>query len=129
MKGDSASALALWTALAHDDSIGYYGLRARQAAGLPALEIAPSRPTPPPPAVARGLAELDTLGLAGLDSDAQASVRWLLARPGQDVDALLAWSEGLAVRGWGSGAVRLRSPGAARAAHHHRVVRGGVPWT
>jgi len=128
MKGDSASALALWTALAHDDSIGYYGLRARQAAGLPALEIAPSRPTPPPPAVARGLAELDTLGLAGLDSDAQASVRWLLARPGQDVDALLAWSEGLAVRGWGSAAVRLGWQAATRAPNDPRVLRAIFPW-
>src|SRR5437773_483210 len=123
MKGDTATALALWTALAHEDSIGYYGLRARQAAALPALEIVPSRPTPPPAAVARGLAELDTLGLAGLDSDAQASVRWLLARPGQDVDALLAWSEGLAARGWGSAAVRLAWQAATRAPNDPRVLR------
>ena len=71
---------------------------------------------------------MDTLGLAGLDSDAQASVRWLLARPGQDVDALLAWSEGLAARGWGSAAVRLAWQAATRAPNDPRVLRAIFPW-
>jgi len=128
LKGDTAAALGLWTALAHDDSIGYYGLRARQAAGLAPLEITASRPAPPPPAVARGLAELDTLGLAGLDSEAQATVRWLLARPPQDANALLAWSDGLAVRGWGSAAVRLAWQAAIRSPNDPRVLRAIFPW-
>src|SRR6266540_7087203 len=127
-KGDTAAAFALWATLARDDSIGYYGLRARQSAGLAPLEIAPSRPAPPLPAVTRGLAELDTLGLAGLDSEAQATVRWLLARPPQDASALLAWSEGLAVRGWGSAAVRLAWQAATRSPTDPRVLRAIFPW-
>jgi len=127
-RGDTAAAIALWTALAHDDSIGYYGLRARRTAGLPPLEIAPSRSAPSPPAVARGLAELDTLALAGLDSEAQSSVRWLLARPPQDVGALLGWSEGLAARGWGSVAVRLAWQAATRSPNDPRVLRAIFPW-
>jgi len=127
-RGDTAAAIALWTALAHDDSIGYYGLRARRTAGLPPLEIAPSRAAPPPPAVARGLAELDTLALAGLDSEAGSSVRWLLARPPQDVGALLGWSEGLAARGWGSVAVRLAWQAATRSPNDPRVLRAIFPW-
>ena len=128
LKGDTAAAFALWAALARDDSIGYYGLRARQSAGLAPLEIAPSRPAPPPPAVARGLAELDTLGLAGLDSEAQATVRWLLARPPPDASTLLAWSEGLAARGWGSAAVRLAWQAATRSPNDPRVLRAIFPW-
>ena len=127
-RGDTAAAIALWTALAHDDSIGYYGLRARRTAGLPPLEIAPSRAASPPPVVARGLAELDTLALAGLDSEAQSSVRWLLARPPQDVGALLGWSEGLAARGWGSVAVRLAWQAATRSPNDPRVLRAIFPW-
>src|SRR5262249_1932108 len=38
-RGDSADARTRWTALAHDDSIGYYGLRARELAGLAPLSV------------------------------------------------------------------------------------------
>src|SRR5439155_1525728 len=70
--------------------------------------LAAPPPPPPPPAVAAWLGRLDTLELAGLDSAAEAEVRMMLGRsPQQDVDALLAWSEGLAVRGFGPAAVRL----------------------
>src|SRR5204862_431381 len=93
-----------------------------------AAPTAPSRAAPPPPAVARGLAELDTLALAGLDSEAGSSVRWLLARPPQDVGALLGWSEGLAARGWGSVAVRLAWQAATRSPNDPRVLRAIFPW-
>jgi soluble lytic murein transglycosylase-like protein/Tfp pilus assembly protein PilF len=127
-QGDTASARSLWSALAREDSVGYYGLRARQLAGLPALRVGPATATAVPPAVARGLADLDTLALAGLDSEAQAQVRWLVARPPQEVDAVLAWSEGLAARGWGSVAVRLAWLAATRAPNDPRVLRAIFPW-
>src|SRR5256885_12910347 len=76
--------------------------------------------TTPPPAVLAGLARIDTLLLAGLDTEAQAEVRVALARPPADLEGLLAWSEGLGVRGYGSARVRpgwqaaLLAPGDVR---------------
>src|SRR6266550_252708 len=68
-RGDSAKARSIWLALAREDSLGYYGMRARRETGLPPLAFAASgAPPPPPPAVAAGLARIDTLLLAGLDS-------------------------------------------------------------
>src|SRR5439155_906288 len=39
-RGDTADAEAAWVALAHEDSIGYYGLRARREVALPPLRLA-----------------------------------------------------------------------------------------
>jgi soluble lytic murein transglycosylase len=128
-RGDSIGARAIWVALAREDSLGYYGMRARQEAGLAALAFGP--PPPPataPPAVTAGLARIDTLLLAGLDTEAQAEVRVVLARPPQDLDALLAWSEGLGLRGYGSAAVRLGWQAAGQAPGDARVVRAIFPW-
>src|SRR5205807_2051487 len=82
-----------------EDSIGYYGLRARREVGLPPLTIRAAQVPPPAPAVAAALGRIDTLILAGLDSAADDEVRAVLAHPPQDLDALLAWSAGLAARG------------------------------
>ena len=128
-RGDTADAEAAWVALAHEDSIGYYGLRARREVALPPLRLAAPPPPPPPPAVAAWLGRLDTLELAGLDSAAEAEVRMMLGRsPQQDVDALLAWSEGLAVRGFGPAAVRLGWQAALKAPADPRVLRAIFPW-
>lgn len=126
-QGDSAGAAAQWTALAHDDSIGYYGLRARRAAGLPALEVG-ERTDSALPAVSAGLARLDTLRLAGLDSEADAEARALLAAPPDSAAVLLAWSAGLAARGWGSLSVRLAWLAAPRAPGDPTVLRAIFPW-
>ena len=128
-RGDTADAEAAWVALAHEDSIGYYGLRARREVALPPLRLAAPPPPPPPPAVAAWLGRLDTLELAGLDSAAETEVRMMLGRsPQQDVDALLAWSEGLAVRGFGPAAVRLGWQAALKAPADPRVLRAIFPW-
>ena len=96
---------------------------------LPPLRLAAPPPPPPPPAVAAWLGRLDTLELAGLDSAAEAEVRMMLGRsPQQDVDALLAWSEGLAVRGFGPAAVRLGWQAALKAPADPRVLRAIFPW-
>ncbi|MDP3910947.1 MAG: transglycosylase SLT domain-containing protein, partial [Gemmatimonadales bacterium] len=127
-RGDTAEAREIWTALARSDSIGYYGTRARQRAGLPAMVIAAPEATPVPEAVVAGLARLDTLLLAGLDTAAQAEIRLLLSRPPRDLDALLGWSEGLSVRGYGAAAVRLGWQAALQAPGAARVLRAIFPW-
>src|SRR5437773_2584715 len=93
LRGDTAAAEAAWVALAHEDSIGYYGLRARREVPLPPLRLsAPPLPAASP-AVAASLARLDTLVLAGLDTAAELEVRRMLGRaPQQEIEALLAGS-------------------------------------
>ena len=137
-RGDSARARSIWLALAREDSLGYYGMRARRETSLPALAFAapvapPTPPPPPPPAppaaeVAAGLARIDTLLLAGLDSEAQAEVRVVLAHPPSDLEVLLAWSEGLGLRGYGSAGVRLGWQAALLAPGDTRVLRAIFPW-
>jgi soluble lytic murein transglycosylase len=118
----------LWQLLARDDSVGYYGLRARRAAGLSPLHIDPA-PTPViPDSVMARLGRLDTLVLAGLDSEAREEVQSVLAAPPGDLDAVLAWSQGLAARGWGPAAVRLGWQAALRSANDPRVLRAIFPW-
>ena len=131
-RGDSVQARSIWLALAREDSLGYYGMRARRETGLPPLAFAAPAvsPTPPPPPaeVAAGLARIDTLLLAGLDSEAQAEVRVVLAHPPTDLQTLLAWSEGLGLRGYGSAGVRLGWQAALQAPGDTRVLRAIFPW-
>jgi soluble lytic murein transglycosylase len=126
-RGDSAQADSMWRALVREDSIGYYGLHARRIAGFPPLRIAPDSALPTA-AADSGLARLDTLLLAGLDTEAGLEVRALLARAPQPIDELLAWSVGLSTRGWGSAAVRLGWNAASRAPNDARVLRAIFPW-
>lgn len=125
--GDSARADSMWRALAREDSIGYYGVHARRVAGLPPLRLASDSALPTATADS-GLARLDTLLLAGLDTEAGLEVRALVARAPQGVDDLLAWSAGLSARGWGSAAVRLGWNAAPRAPNDARVLRAIFPW-
>src|SRR6266699_2826174 len=128
-RGDAEQARRIWLALAHEDSLGYYGMRARRETGLPPLAFsAPVVTTTPPALVSAGLARIDTLLLAGLDTEAQAEVRVVLARPPADLDALLAWSEGLGLRGYGSAGVRLGWQAALLAPGDTRVLRAIFPW-
>jgi soluble lytic murein transglycosylase len=127
-RADAPTAQAMWMTLARQDSIGYYGLRARRAANLPPLRIAVPSESPSPTPVGAGLARLDTLVLAGLDSEAQAEVRSVLAHPPPELDALLAWSDGLAARGWGPAGVRLAWLAALKSPNDPRLLRAIFPW-
>src|SRR5439155_8251 len=130
LAGDTAGARATWLALVREDSIGYYGLRARREVDLPPLRIAAAPPPGPSPAVATSLGRIDTLLLAGLDTAAQAEVRAVLGRAAQPaIDVLLAWSEGLAARGFGPAAVRLGWQAALKSPNDSRVLRVIFPWT
>jgi soluble lytic murein transglycosylase len=96
-------------------------------AGLRPLLLGPDSALPTP-AAESGLARLDTLILAGLDTEAQLEVRGLLARTPQSLDDLLAWSGGLSARGWGSAGVRLGWVATTRAGNDARVLRAVFPW-
>jgi soluble lytic murein transglycosylase len=126
-RGDSVGADTLWRSLAREDSIGYYGVHARRVAGLPLLRIAPDSAARTASADS-GLARLDTLLLAGLDTEADLEVRALLSRAPTSMDDLLAWSVGLSARGWGSSAVRLAWSAAPRAPNDARMLRAIFPW-
>ncbi len=129
LSGDSTGARASWLALAREDSIGYYGLRARREVSLPPLRFAAAPAPAPSASIVAALGRVDTLLLAGLDTAAQAEVRTILARaPQQDLDALLAWSDGLARRGFGPAAVRFGWQAALKAPNDPRVLRAIFPW-
>ena len=129
LSGDTAEARASWLTLAREDSIGYYGLRARREVSLAPPRFAAAPPPAPSATVAATLGRVDTLLLAGLDTAAQAEVRTMLGRaPQQDLDALLAWSDGLARRGFGPAAVRLGWQAALKAPNDPRVLRAIFPW-
>jgi len=129
LSGDSTGARASWLTLAREDSIGYYGLRARREVSLPPLRFAAAPAPAPSASIVAALGRVDTLLLAGLDTAAQAEVRTILARaPQQDLDALLAWSDGLARRGFGPAAVRFGWQAALKAPNDPRVLRAIFPW-
>jgi soluble lytic murein transglycosylase len=126
-RGDTTTADSLWRTLAREDSIGYYGVRARSIGGLPPLRIAPDSASPTA-AADSGLARLDTLLLAGMDTEAALEVRALLTHAPASVDELLAWSVGLSGRGWGPAGVRLGWQAAPRAPNDARALRAIFPW-
>jgi len=128
MKGDTAAARSTWRALALEDSVGYYGLRARRETDLAPLRLAVAQLPSPPPGMVQVLGRLDTLVLAGLDSEARAEVRFILANAPDDVGQLLAWSQGLADRGFGPAAVRLGWQAFAKAPGDARTLRAIWPW-
>jgi soluble lytic murein transglycosylase len=74
MQGDTAAAREIWTALAREDSLGYYGLIARDAAGLPGPVIDPPQLGEPEPKVLVTLAQLNLLDAAGMESEAQTLI-------------------------------------------------------
>src|SRR5256712_409874 len=127
--GDTAAARATWVALAREDSIGYYGVRARREVDLPPLHIAAAALPAPSAAGAASLGRLDTPLLPGPHSPPPAGVRAILGRaPQQELDALLAWSAGLALRGSGPAAVRLGWQAALKSPNDPRVLRAIFPW-
>src|SRR2546422_6999993 len=107
-RGDTAAARATWLSLARDDSIGYYGLRARRETGSPPLAFAAATPPLVPPGVVAALGRLDTLMLAGLDSQAPAEVPGVLAPAPPELGALLGWSDRPSPRRLGPPAGPLR---------------------
>ncbi|GIW52941.1 MAG: hypothetical protein KatS3mg081_2296 [Gemmatimonadales bacterium] len=93
-QGDTTAAVEIWTALARDDSLGYYGLIAREAAGLPDPAIDPPQlNAPPEPRAGFTLAQLNVLDAIGLEGEARALIDNFVAA--STASELLSFAEGL----------------------------------
>jgi soluble lytic murein transglycosylase len=127
-QGDSAGRMGL-LALAHSDSLGYYGFQARAALGLAPPQFGPAPQRPSGPGVQAFLEELALLEAAGMSVEANLLVTHATERGWDDPEALLDASEGLTAAGRPAAGIRL----AWRAAtgltlNHPRVLRAVFPW-
>jgi soluble lytic murein transglycosylase len=104
---DSARALRELRELASEDSLGYWGTRARKVLGLPEPHIAVPTPPSPTAAVRRLLERLDLLCQAGLDDDARVLLRDAMARSDWGPSDMLALGSALVSRGWIREGIRL----------------------
>jgi soluble lytic murein transglycosylase len=93
VQGDTAAALELWTTLAREDSLGYYGLMAREAAGLPGLVIDPPQLGEAAPKALFALAQLNLLDAVGMESEARLLIDAFVA--GGTASELLTFAEAL----------------------------------
>jgi soluble lytic murein transglycosylase len=126
---DRVAGRTVLTALAHEDSLGYYGAVAREAVGGAAPTIAPALPSRPTPLVDTVLRQLDLLDAAGFADETRALVSSLLARDWDDPHAMLDLAEGFVDRHRGGEAIRLGYAAAQRIGlNHPRVLRAVFPW-
>jgi soluble lytic murein transglycosylase len=127
--GDGDGAQAALEALARDDSIGYYGTIARDAARMPLPEFPPPPSRAPAPEVRQVLHELDLLDAALFTEEADRLLRYLLARSWDDPDHLLDLADGLILRGRTPEGISLGWRVAGRVGlNHPRVIRVVFPW-
>ena len=127
--GDGDTAHAVLAALARDDSVGYYGTIAREAARLPAPSFPPPPPREPAAAVREALRELDLLDAALFTEEAGRLLGYLLTRSWDDPDHLLDLAEGLIARGRAPEGISLGWRAAGRLGlNHPRVIRAVFPW-
>jgi soluble lytic murein transglycosylase len=128
-RGDRDSARAALATVAADDSLGYYGFRARTLADLPMPVLAPPPPRAPSgsaTALLRALASLDDAGLA---EEAAALREHLLTRAWENPGELLDVAEGLAATGRAPDAIRLGFAAMRRLSlNDPRVLRVVFPW-
>ncbi|MBI4502090.1 MAG: lytic transglycosylase domain-containing protein [Gemmatimonadetes bacterium] len=126
-RGDSAAAVNVWSGLAHDDSLGYYGsiARTKLPLGLPA--IAPFEPAALPEDLARTVEELDLLERAGFAAEAAVLVSWAVSQV--DADRGLELAQALAARGRSTQAISLGWKAVrTRTLNDVGVLRAIYPW-
>jgi len=127
--GDSAVAVARWTSLAREDSLGYYGMMARSAIGLPPPLFAPVTDREVTPEARRIIEQLDLLRATRLRAEAEALVASQLDATGRPARELVDVAEALSARGWTSEAIRLGWRAASTLTlGDPRVVRVIFPW-
>jgi len=127
--GDEQGAREAFTALAGADSLGYYGLLAREASSLPAPVLSPPGPRVPDSAAVAAITQLALLDSLGLTRESDALVTSLLGREWQDVDVMLDVADGLVRIGRANQAIRLGFTAARRLGlRHPRVLRAVFPW-
>jgi soluble lytic murein transglycosylase len=126
---DRSGAQAEFAVLAAEDSLGYYGLLARQAAQLPAPVLRPPPPARPDSAAARLVAQLALLDSLGFEREADALVRSLVTRDWPDPGVMLDAADGLTRLGRANQSIRLGYRAARELGlNHPRVLRAVFPW-
>lgn len=127
--GDTGAARREWRAVAERDPVGYYGVRARERAGLPPPRFGESIPEIVPAEVERFRRRLDVLREIGLDDEERAEVDWLLRRPPEDADDVLAYGEVLIARAYVAQGIRLAWLASRELGlMDPRVLRSVFPW-
>ncbi len=127
---DTALARSRWRALAGDDPLGYYGMLAREAAGLEPLSFGdPGPPADRDPAVERVTATIALLDALALGDEADALVEYATSRKDYSANQLLELANGMlrcgrptvaSSLGWrAAGSLSLDDP---------RVLRVIFPW-
>ncbi len=115
--------------VARSDSLGYYGVLARDQLQLPAPVVAPPLPRTPAPAARAVLEQLALLDAAGLDAEARLLLGEVLERAWDDPDTMLDVAEGLVTQGRANLAIRLGWRAAGQLTlNHPRVLRAIYPW-
>lgn len=128
-QGDTTSARTIWRALAHDDSLGYYGTIAREAVGLAPPHFGTIPYVPPGPRVGRLLASLDLLDGAGLEGEAAYLLEYLTGENGFNIEEQLAIAEGLNARGRTVQGIRMGwRISRTLTLNHPRVIRVVFPF-
>ena len=127
-RGDTSAHATLAT-LARTDSLGYYGMEARQLIGSPPLDLPEPADHAPAPEVTRALDEVDLLEAAGFDHEADLAVASLVSRPWQSPQAILDLADGLIARGRTGTGISLGWRAAGRLTlNDPRVLRAIFPW-
>ncbi len=128
-RGRAEEAARLWERLAREDSLGYYGLAAREAVGLPLPVFPAARPHTPPEAVRATLDQIDLLQAAELDAEASLLVEDVVRRTTDPQSDILDVAEGLIDRGYVAEGVRLGwRATVSLSLHDARVLRAIFPW-
>ncbi len=127
-QGDTVGRTAL-TALVSTDSLGYYGMMARQLIGAPPLNVPAPADHAPTPQVADALEQLDLLKASGFDREADLALAALVTRPWASPHEMLDLADGLIARGWTGTGIALGWRAARRLTlNDPRVLRTIFPW-
>jgi soluble lytic murein transglycosylase len=107
LESDSLEAAELYASLARRDSLGYYGMIAREAAGMAPMRVEPVRAAALSPVVYEVLETLDLLLDAEFKAEAAVLVDGQIAVDARPPAELLDLAEGLIERGYMSEGISL----------------------
>jgi soluble lytic murein transglycosylase len=123
------SARAALADVARDDSLGYYGMLARQELGMAPPDMPAPTGRPIGPAARAALHELALLDAVQFTPEARLLLGYVSTRAWSDTADLLDLAEGLLASGRAVEAIRLGWQAASRLSlNHPRVLRIVFPW-